>query len=193
MTLDSLLSPLAKTPSNSLMAGSCHLKVTLFFFSSRLRRSCLLLVSLRPICSSHWKGVWGLGTKVATDAVTFFPPAFLAIFRTLPESSAMAIKSSSVSVGRPIMKYSFMDSHPASNTCWADFSRSSSVIPLLITSLSLSLPASGAMVNPVFLTRFISDISSGVIVSTLMEGSDMAIFSSEYLSIRLASRSLIHE
>ena len=59
--------------------------------------------------ASHWKAVWGLGTKQAVDTVMVTPRLGLGVHSfhalyTFSASSAMPSTSSSVSVGRPSMK-----------------------------------------------------------------------------------------
>ena len=65
----------------------------------------------------------------------------------------MPMTSSSVSVGSPIMKYSFMRLNPRENTFSAERVMSSSVTFLLITSRMRCVPASGAKVSPEARTR----------------------------------------
>ena len=65
------------------------------------------------VLPNHWNGVCGFGTKPPTETVTeaeelyFFPSS-----TQLRPSSAMPRVSSSVSVGRPVRKYSFMRRQP---------------------------------------------------------------------------------
>ena len=62
---------------------------------------------------NHWNGVWGLGTKPPTLAVTLARFVYrLPIATQLLASSAMPRVSSSVSVGRPTRKYSFIRAQP---------------------------------------------------------------------------------
>ena len=62
---------------------------------------------------NHWNGVNGLGTKPPSDTVTDgLLVCFLPISTQLRASSPMPRVSSSVSVGRPVRKYSFMRRQP---------------------------------------------------------------------------------
>ena len=79
----------------------------------------------------------------------------------LDRNSTIPSRSSWVSVGRPIMKYSFKTRHPQEKTVRAVSMISSSVIFLLITSRRRWVPASGAMVKPVLRTRRICSMTSG--------------------------------
>ena len=70
------------------------------------------------------------------------------MFFTRAAVSTMPRTSSSSSVGRPIMKYSFMRWKPRPNTRSAELVMSSSVTFLVITSRMRWVPASGAKVSP---------------------------------------------
>ena len=120
----------------------------------------------------------GLGIKVATLTLIFLRrPAGLLICRRALTKSTRAFKSSAVSVGSPIIKYSLMTCHPRSKASLTVAIISASLIFLLITSRSRWLPASGAIVNPVLRTVLISFISSGVRVPALKDGRETATFS----------------
>ena len=73
------------------------------------------------------------------------------------------------------MKYSLMILQPSSKAVVALSTKSSALIPLLITCRSRSLPASGASVKPVFRTFLISFISSGVREPTRRLGKETAM------------------
>ena len=95
---------------------------------------------------------------------------------TFPASSAIPFTSSIVSVGSPIIKYSFTLVQPPANSIAVDFMIFSSVIFLFITSRSLCVPASGAKVIPVLRTFCTFSISSREKLSILKDGSDSPIF-----------------
>jgi hypothetical protein len=76
--------------------------------------------------------------------------------------STMPRTSSSVSVGRPIMKYSLTRCQPRSNTLRVESSMCASVMFLFTTSRMRWVPASGAKVRPVMrVWASSSRISSG--------------------------------
>jgi len=65
-----------------------------------------------------------------------------------------------VSPGKPSMKYSLRPIHPLSKAAVAVLKSSSSVMFLLMIRRSLSLPAYGAKVSPVFLWEGRESINS---------------------------------
>ena len=81
--------------------------------------------------------------------------------------------SSTVSVGRPSIKYSFTRFQPASKACLAPFRITSSVRPLLITSRRRWEPASGAKVRLLFLISWTLLITSREKASMRREGREM--------------------
>ncbi len=67
-------------------------------------------VSSADSCGAHWNGVCGLGTNPPIDTVqrmSFWPETSRPLAMTLTAMSPIWRTSSSVSVGRPHMKYSF--------------------------------------------------------------------------------------
>ena len=93
----------------------------------------------------------------------------------------MPFTSSMVSVGSPTMKYSLRFSQPLSNAAAKVSSIASSGIALLMTCLSLSVPASGAKVS-VVLRRYGNDsINSIEDVSRRRLGKDRVRLSWWYL------------
>ena len=74
--------------------------------------------------------------------------------------------SSSVSVGRPVRKYSFIRRQPCEYADSTAPNRSSSEINLLITWRMRHVPASGANVSPVRLARWICAAMPTVNAST---------------------------
>ena len=61
-------------------------------------------------CAAHWNGVCGLGTNPPIDTVqrmSLRPDTSRPVLMTSRASAAICSTSSSVSVGRPHMKYSF--------------------------------------------------------------------------------------
>ncbi len=84
----------------------------------------------------------------------------------------MPSTSSSVSVGRPIMKYSLRRDQPEAKAASAAPKISSSVSCLRITSRSRCVPASGAKVRPVLRTSWILFASDTEKASARSEGSD---------------------
>ena len=85
----------------------------------------------------------------------------------------MPLMSSSVSVGRPIMKYSLQRRHPALNAASNAPNRSSSVTFLLMTSRRRCVPASGATVRPPFFWPATSSAMSTPHESRRCEGTEM--------------------
>ena len=136
--------------------------------SPTLRRS-----SRTPFWPNHWNGVCAFGTNPPTDAVQL---AFLVcvrpIFTTSRASSAIPRVSTSVSVGRPVRKYSFTRCQPCEYAPSTAAYRSSSVMSLLITWRIRHVPPSGANVSPVRRTFWISLAMPTVNASTRREGND---------------------
>ena len=93
-------------------------------------------------------------------------------------SAGIAFTSSIVSVGKPIIKYSFTLVHPPEKAVLQVFNSSSSFTFLLIASLNLCEPASGAKVKPLLRTVLIFDIISSVKPSTLNDGKEILTCSS---------------
>ncbi len=143
---------------------------------------------------SHWKGVNGLGIKhevlnVISSALPCSLEIFLQDSSKLMPISEIPSTSSIDSVGRPIMKYSLICFQPPATASVTDVIRSSFVIPLFITSLSLWVPASGAKVNPLFLTFDAFSIRPKEKLSTLRDGKDKLTFSASVNSKRLLHKS----
>ena len=98
--------------------------------------------------------MYAFGTNTATETDTLtpllgpLPTTLRPISSTRSAVSLIATMSSSVSVGRPIMKYSFIRRQPLRNAFSAAVSMSFSVTFLLMTSRRRWLPASGANVRP---------------------------------------------
>ena len=101
----------------------------------------------------------------------------------------MPLMSSSVSVGRPIIKYSFMRSQPWENDALTAFMRSSSVTPLLMTSRMRCVPASGAKVRPPFFSPATSLAISTPKESRRSEGSDTEMPLPDRFALSLRSTS----
>ena len=85
----------------------------------------------------------------------------------------MPLMSSSVSVGRPIMKYSLQRRQPAPNAASTAPNRSSSVTCLLMTSRKRCVPASGANVKPPFFWPATRPAISTPKLSRRCEGTEM--------------------
>ena len=81
--------------------------------------------------------------------------------------------SCTVSVGRPSMKYSFTRFQPASKASLAPLRITSSVRPLLITSLKRCEPASGAKVRLLFLISCTLLMTSRENASILRDGREI--------------------
>ena len=109
-------SPRLAIASATVAAGSCHLRLTPPALRVALRtRSTLRCSSASVFCPNHWNGVCGLGTKPPRLTVTDARRVWrLPIATQLRASSAMPSVSSSVSVGSPVRKYSFIRDQP----CW---------------------------------------------------------------------------
>ena len=82
-------------------------------------------------------------------------------------------RSSSVSVGMPIMKYSFSTLQPLEKMTAAASRRSCSASGLLMTHRRRSVPASGARVKPLLRTPATARIISGVSVPMRSDGSEI--------------------
>jgi len=91
------------------------------------------------------------------------------------------------------MKYNLIVLHPDSNALLAASKILSSVNPLFIMSLILWEPASGAKVNPVFLTFCISLIKSTEKASTLIDGSAIPTLSASCSKTKLDIKFWIFE
>ncbi len=100
----------------------------------------------------------------------------------------MPSKSSSVSVGRPIIKYSLILLQPLPKAMRATLSRLASSTPLLITSRRRWVPASGAKVKPVFFPFCISLARFMEKLSTRSDGSETLIFFGAISAIKLRSK-----
>ena len=143
-------------------------------------------------CGSHWKGVKGLGTNTDALHTTRSPfarsPLGTAKYAstTFFAKSAMPSKSSVVSVGSPIMKYSLTLLHPPWKASETLLIRSSSVTPLLMTSRRRCVPASGANVRLVFFSFCVASSESFSTLSRRSDGSEIdTCFSSKR---RISSR-----
>ena len=102
-------------------------------------------------CAAHWNGVCGFGTNPPIDTVQRMsrePVTVRPVRITSRARSAICRTSSSVSVGRPHMKYSFTWRQPAPYAAVTVSIRSCSVTILLMTLRSRSDPPSGANVRP---------------------------------------------
>jgi len=151
-------------------------------------------VSSSVSCASHWKGVCALGTKGETAAVTWRRgPPCPAASRVLRLRSKMASRSSRVSPGRPIMKYSLTCRQPCCTSFCACRSSSSSVTPLLMASRRRWLPASGARVAPVRRMPAIRAMMESSTEPTRSEGSASATCCAAQLSAALANSVLSAE
>ena len=106
---------------------------------------------------------------------TRLPVSFLEIFIASNTISGIAVMSSSVSVGRPDIKYILRLFQPDLKRLSSVAVYISDVKSLFITDLSLSVPASGAIVNPDFLTALISLRRSLFTDATLSEGRETDI------------------
>ena len=95
-----------------------------------------------------------------------------------------------VSVGSPIIKYSFTEVQPPAKALVQVRSTSSSVTFLLITSRIRWVPASGAKVSPLRRTLDSLSTSSSLKLSTRRLGRDKLILSRTVQSIREVSISL---
>src|SRR5436309_1690704 len=161
--------------------------------SRRNRRSMVAGVAM----AAHWNGVCGFGTKPPIETVHRMsrdPVAARPALITSWASRAICTTSSSVSVGRPHMKYSFTCRHPLVYAVTTVRIRSSSVTILLMTRRIRSDPPSGANVSPV--RRPPRDSSSASVMlnaSTRVDGSDSDTFSPSYWSARPEQMSPISE
>ena len=130
----------------------------------------------------------GLGTKPPIDTVARMsrrPVASRPALITRRARPAMASTSSSVSVGRPHMKYSFTCRQPWVYAVTTVRIRSSSVTILLITLRIRSEPPSGAKVRPDRRPpRASSSASVTLNASTLVDGRDSPVCVSSCRSAR---------
>ena len=166
----------------------------LWFFSARnlsFTKYARLTNSSGLIIGAHWNGVNGFGTKYDADAVTMTRPfrSSLGIFAKKSsvissDRSAIPAISSYVSVGRPIMKYSFTLSQPPLKAFRAPSIMFSFVRPLFITFLSLCVPASGANVSELFFTSWILLMTSREKASIRSDGREIFTCSLSIFSIR---------
>ncbi len=125
---------------------------------------------------AHWKGVCALGTNPPMETVqrmSRVPEALRPVSITRRARSAIASTSSSVSVGRPHMKYSLTCRHPEENAAATVSMRSSSVTILLMTLRMRSEPPSGANVSPERRPLRLSSLARSMLnASTRVDGSD---------------------
>jgi hypothetical protein len=148
-------------------------------------------------CPTHWNGVCGFGTKPPIETVhrtSLEPVAARPALITSWARRAICTTSSSVSVGRPHMKYSFTCRQPLVYAVTTVRIRSSSVTILLITLRIRSEPPSGAKVRPV--RRPLRDSSSASVTlnaSTRVLGSERETFVPSYWSARPEHMSPISE
>ena len=141
----------------------------------------------------HWNGVQGLGIKgfILSVMVPILPASLVSprtSFLILFASFTIPSISSSVSVGTPIRKYSFAFSIPLEIAISTDFRISSSDIPLFITFLRRSVPASGAKVMVLCPLSFRASTSSSVVESIRREETETFF----PFAIRGAHRELIN-
>ena len=116
---------------------------------------CLRWISSTSCWPYHWYGECVFGTK--KDTLTVTEPFRLPVISrckssTLYAKSAIPAKSSSVSVGSPIIKYNLTVFQPDLKAFVHAANKSSSLTPLLITSRIRCVPASGAKVRPLLRT-----------------------------------------
>ena len=155
-----------------------------------LRVLCLSIKSSYLLCPTHWNGVNALGTKQAVLKTIFTAPGRssfgIAKNVSIIFSPSLAIPSISsfVSVGNPVIKYNLTRFHPASNANLHPCKISSWVRFLLMTSLSLWVPASGANVKLLLRTPWTFVIKSTESSSILREGKDIFTFSVLHMSKR---------
>ena len=150
---------------------------------------------------AHWNGVKGFGTKkevlvtICTLPLTRFSFGTVSkkVAAILLESSAIPRISSSVSVGCPSMKYSLTLVQPPSKARAEPCKITSSVSPLLMTSRSLWLPASGAKVRLDFFTSCTLLMTSREKASIRKDGREILICLLSHSSIRksISSGSLL--
>jgi hypothetical protein len=135
---------------------------------------------------AHWNGVCGFGTNPPIDTVhrmSLVPVAARPALITSWASRAIWSTSSSVSVGRPHMKYNFTCRQPFEYAVTTVLIRSSSDTILLITRRIRSDPPSGAKVRPVRRPFFDSSWASVMLnASTRVDGSDSDTFVPAYCS-----------
>ena len=101
----------------------------------------------------------------------------------------MPATSASVSVGRPIMKYSFTFVQPLLKAIETVRLSSSSCTFLLMTSRRRCVPASGAKVRPLLRTEAILSVSSVEKLSTRSDGSETLTRSSSVQVCSVSSSS----
>ena len=127
-------------------------------------------------CDAHWNGVCGFGTNPPIDTVQRMsrrPETSRPVAMTFLARSAISSTSSSVSVGRPHMKYSFTCRQPWEYAAATVRIRSSSETILLITLRSRSDPPSGANVRPDRRPLRENSLASVMLkASTRVDGSD---------------------
>ena len=101
----------------------------------------------------------------------------------------MPSRSSKVSVGNPIMKYSFTLLHPPWKASDTFSIRSASVTPLLITSRRRWVPASGAKVRDDLRTFWVSSRDSFSTLSMRRDGRlmDTRFSDRRFISSRMSS------
>ena len=107
-------SPRANHDSSMVSEEAVQFNLTPCFFSICLRIDCFASISSCEFTAAHWKGVCGLGTKVPTLTCNAarLPISWCPILITWRQRSAIALTSSSVSPGCPIMKYSLIVCQP---------------------------------------------------------------------------------
>ena len=136
------------------------------------------------------KGSVAFGYERSYTDTDFHPAGFAFLPRicrpscsTRRESSAIPVTSSNVSVGKPIMKYSFTASQPAASASSAAENRSDSLTFLLITSRSRWVPASGVKVSPSLSPRLNPFSQTNGKESSRKDGRDRPIPQLPYLAV----------
>ncbi len=123
-----------------------------------------------------------MGTNPPMETVqrmSFWPVTSRPFWMTFFAISAICSTSSSVSVGRPTMKYSFTWRQPLPYAAATVRIRSSSDTILLITLRMRSLPPSGAKVRPERRPLRVSSLARSMLkASTRVDGSERPILSS---------------
>ncbi|CDF05467.1 unknown [Megasphaera elsdenii CAG:570] len=116
-------------------------------FRAFLRKLSRFSTTFFSVMAIHWKGVKGLGMKgLMLRVMRLRLPMAAMCCWTRRVMSTMPCISSSVSMGRPTMMYMRTWRMPAAVARSMDWSRCSSVMPLLMMSRMCLLPASGARV-----------------------------------------------
>ena len=158
-----------------LSAGSFQLKSTPAARQPSLSRRCLGVSSAAVSWRAHWKGVCALGTwlLVLTRTRARLPAASRPISFTRRPRSTMPSTSSSVSEGRPTMKYILMLVQPRAKALEAAPKRSSSLTSLLTALRRRWLPASGASVSVCFFPLAMALATSTEKLSTRVLGSEI--------------------